>query len=696
MVESAMQSDSVGRASLSISTKFAHSTYFTLSVDLLELWIEENLDIYKSELRRILWPYFVYSLFNLIRQFFVRDAQDFFRRFSSKFLEGHAIDVQAFSSLSLPEHIDAQPTAKLYAENKYRLSISDAAYYSLIQFLESKAIEGGNVVESILQQNMFLKVVDRGSAAGTVPSMMAIALGNAKGGEQLLAEDEGIPGHNPGSANTSSNAPEVLQRLRLGSLPMDPDTAEDVRYELQLQDDQNPAQNGDATYLQTFDAKIKQEEGEDAPTRTEIPLIEQTGADIAIEVQKIKDFRDRLKIGPQTGGYPPPVSISMCTFHNTYDQMTCIEFSPDMYYVAIGTELSYLQIFRTDYRKIPCEMTDEPLPSFKLIGHSAPVYGLSFSPAAQNSTINDETSEAETRSQWLLSCSADKTIRLWYLATMHCMVIYKGHMAPVWDIKWGPFGTYFLSGGNDNLARLWATEKISSIRLFVGHDDDVTCVGWHPNSAYIFTGSDDKTIRMWSITNGNAVRLFTGHTESINVIECSPDGKLLASGDQTGIIIVWNLANGTLQKVLRGHEADGGVWSLTWSAESNMLVSGGADGTIRIWDVALYKKKLANESDGSASAIVNGKAGEESSAAAISAALSKQKKDTEAGMPKESGANSGSKIGVVGIGKVGRISQDQIGCFPTKKTPVYKVKFTRGNIVMAAGCFMPEEEPEKS
>ena len=44
-----------------------------------------------------------------------------------------------------------------------------------------------------------------------------------------------------------------------------------------------------------------------------------------------------------------------------------------------------------------------------LLGHSGPVYGLSFSP--------DRT--------MLLSCSEDGTIRLWSLQTWTCLVVYK-------------------------------------------------------------------------------------------------------------------------------------------------------------------------------------------------------------------------------------------------------------------------------
>jgi transcription initiation factor TFIID subunit 5 len=35
------------------------------------------------------------------------------------------------------------------------------------------------------------------------------------------------------------------------------------------------------------------------------------------------------------------------------------------------------------------------------------------------------------------------------------------------------------------------------------------------------------------------------------------------------------------------------------------------------------------------------------------------------------------------------VTPDQISAFPTKKSPVYKVRFTQMNLVMAAGAYLP-------
>lgn len=72
-----------------------------------------------------------------------------------------------------------------------------------------------------------------------------------------------------------------------------------------------------------------------------------------------------------------------------------------------------------------------------------------------------------------LICLHSDLVRLWCLLMWTCLIVYKGHLYPVWDVEFSPYGYYFVSGGQDKTARLWCTDDYKPLRLFSGHAADV-------------------------------------------------------------------------------------------------------------------------------------------------------------------------------------------------------------------------------
>lgn len=99
----------------------------------------------------------------------------------------------------------------------------------------------------------------------------------------------------------------------------------------------------------------------------------------------------------------------------------------------------------------------------KLIGHSGPVYSVAF----------DLVTGSAAPPKYLLSCSADATVRLWSIDTLTNVVAFRGHDNPVWDVKWSPMGIYFATASRDRTARLWSTDRINCLRIYAGHLSDV-------------------------------------------------------------------------------------------------------------------------------------------------------------------------------------------------------------------------------
>ena len=126
---------------------------------------------------------------------------------------------------------------------------------------------------------------------------------------------EGIPGVFTGVPN--KDVLDVTAPLKLGPLPMEPELRDDVRAELEDEDQRNPPVDGRPTLAEEFDRRIKREESADGPTRTDLPLPPSRARDVVMEMQKVRENRDRFQIEGRTGGVGVPVSACMFTFHNT-------------------------------------------------------------------------------------------------------------------------------------------------------------------------------------------------------------------------------------------------------------------------------------------------------------------------------------------------------------------------------------------
>ncbi|KAG9510385.1 TAF5-like RNA polymerase II/CBP-associated factor-associated protein [Fragariocoptes setiger] len=210
-----------------------------------------------------------------------------------------------------------------------------------------------------------------------------------------------------------------------------------------------------------------------------------------------------------------------------------------------------------------------PMTIETLHAHSGPIYGLKFFP----------------KSDFLLSCSEDTTIRLWCLKTMCNVTVYRGHVYPVWSLDVSPpHLPYFVSSSKDTTARLWTTEKNYPIRIFSSHDGDVECVKFHPNGKYIATASTDTTVRLWNVKDGKMVRLMVGHQAPVTSLTFSPDGKLIATASLDGYVRIWEIANNT--SIFEHKSFEYPVYSLSFNPDQTILSICGHESTLRHMSVA--------------------------------------------------------------------------------------------------------------
>ena len=79
---------------------------------------------------------------------------------------------------------------------------------------------------------------------------------------------------------------------------------------------------------------------------------------------------------------------------------------------------------------------------------------------------------------FILSSSADKTIRKWDMSKCECVLIYTGHESTVNKII--STGDFLFSASYDKKARCWDFDTGECVRVFSGHKNNVTSVLFIP------------------------------------------------------------------------------------------------------------------------------------------------------------------------------------------------------------------------
>jgi transcription initiation factor TFIID subunit 5 len=215
--------------------------------------------------------------------------------------------------VTLPQHVDENQTIRRYRENKYRIPLNQSLCGNLFHFLEREADEGGSTVIYILQTNCIVESSTRGPIEPY--SFEAIHRRALNIDLEDIDVQEGIPGVFTGVSNR--DVLDTSAKLKLGPLPMEPELREDVRAELEEEDHRHPPADGRPTLVEEFDERIKREESADAPSRADLPLPPSRARDVVMEMQKVRENRDRFQIEGRTGGIGIPVSACMFTVHNS-------------------------------------------------------------------------------------------------------------------------------------------------------------------------------------------------------------------------------------------------------------------------------------------------------------------------------------------------------------------------------------------
>ena len=184
-------------------------------------------------------------------------------------------------------------------------------------------------------------------------------------------------------------------------------------------------------------------------------------------------------------------------------------------------------------------------------------------------------------SDLIISCSRDKTIKLWEISTGFCKRTFVGHEGWVRKLAISADGKSFASCSDDQSVIVWNIEKETPVFRFFAHENVIENImlieGEHSSllmnaeflknkftqetkinalkqlekegvngishyqQTFIITASRDKFIRLFAAHSGELLFTFIGHDNWVRGLAMHPTGKYLYSASDDKTIRIWDL-----------------------------------------------------------------------------------------------------------------------------------------------------------
>lgn len=205
-----------------------------------------------------------------------------------------------------------------------------------------------------------------------------------------------------------------------------------------------------------------------------------------------------------------------------------------------------------------------------------------------NSTVFD-LAWSESNENHLVSGNGDGTVFLWDLVSSKPLIALKPHTAEVFSLSWSHIDTSkIVTGSNDGTSSLIDLNKGVVVQTYSEHTGIVYNAKWHVSLPNVFaTSSSDHTIRLWDINVGKAIKVISGHTTDVMALDFNKYENTIVSGGADGSVKVFDLKAAEDLPVIafQGHGMP--TRAIACSPYlGNIVVSVGYDMNVCVWDLA--------------------------------------------------------------------------------------------------------------
>lgn len=198
-----------------------------------------------------------------------------------------------------------------------------------------------------------------------------------------------------------------------------------------------------------------------------------------------------------------------------------------------------------------------------------------------------------------LACAARSSlITLWNIRERVKIRDWKAQNSTILTMRFNSTSEFLAVACSDGGIMIWDVVRNYCTHNLRGHSGIVTCVRFHPDptTAMFASCSNDASVRLWCLKTGKGV-ILSEHRSTVVDLAFTSCGSMLLSGGRDNIVVIWDLKTRKKKGALISHDTFESIVVIPSSSSMYenspynhsrrpLICTLGASGTIRIWDIS--------------------------------------------------------------------------------------------------------------
>lgn len=169
----------------------------------------------------------------------------------------------------------------------------------------------------------------------------------------------------------------------------------------------------------------------------------------------------------------------------------------------------------------------------------------------------------------------------------------QGHLGEVVALDISKEADIVISAGQDNKIKIWDVTQERLLRTINAHDIGISDVNISRDKKYIVSSGLDHSVKVWETKTGELLSEVNKLPESINEVKFFKNNVIFI--DILGNIYDWDWSDTRSVRRWNEHLSEGISCFITRTKSNSWLALGKYDGSIEIWNTSVKKKKATKK-----------------------------------------------------------------------------------------------------